>query len=197
MTINKLSAGNTNSQAFLQGGDDGTLQIEVGPVGARVAALSIDALGNATLAKQPIVPVQSMIRLNGANGYGSTNTCIRRFLSVVASQGADMTLNQSAVNGDSVMINVAGVYAISHTACAQATNLDFGITLNSASLSNGTTTQTAAALLAGSNTVGTNLGGSVSVVVALVVGDVVRAHGDANLFGAPARQNAFTITRTS
>ena len=39
---------------------------------------------------------KSMVRLNTANGYGSTNVCIRRFTNVVTNQGSDITYVDSA-----------------------------------------------------------------------------------------------------
>jgi hypothetical protein len=59
----------------------------------------------------PAAP-QSMVRLNTANGYGSTNTKIRRFTTTVTNQGTDITYTDSATLGASFTINTSGVYAI-------------------------------------------------------------------------------------
>lgn len=57
----------------------------------------------------------SMIRVHTANGYGSTGTKIRRFSTVVVSQGSDITRNDSADTGTYFSINTNGVYSVTYS----------------------------------------------------------------------------------
>lgn len=85
--------------------------------------------GVKTFSSQPVFPVQSMVRLNTANGHGSTNTKIRRFTTTVTNQGTDITYADSATLGGSFTINVSGVYAIAYSDCFASTST-FGLSLN-------------------------------------------------------------------
>lgn len=90
-------------------GDTGVNQIQDGVVStAKLAANAV------TPAKTQAGALPSMVRLNTANGYGSTNTKIRRFTNQVVNQGADITYADSSTLGASFTINTAGVYAISY-----------------------------------------------------------------------------------
>ena len=51
----------------------------------------------------------SYVRLNTANGYGSTNTKIRRFTNIVNNVGTDITYADSATLGNTFTINANGV----------------------------------------------------------------------------------------
>jgi hypothetical protein len=78
----------------------------------------------------PVVTTpQSSIKVNTANGYGSTNTRIRRFSNVQTSQGTDITYADSATLGASFTINTSGVYSISYTDSFNVTDAAV-ITLN-------------------------------------------------------------------
>jgi hypothetical protein len=74
-----------------------------------------------------ITAAQSMVRVNTANGYGSTNTKVRRFNTVLTSQGSDITYADSATLGASFTINTNGVYSITYTESFASGEL-FGIT---------------------------------------------------------------------
>lgn len=82
-----------------------------------------------TPAKTQAGALPSMVRVNTANGYGSTNTRIRRFTNTVLLQGADITYVDSATLGASFTVNASGVYSVSYSECFSASN-DFGVTLN-------------------------------------------------------------------
>jgi len=125
-----------NSNGFQVNPDaSGALTFQTGPAGAKVNALSIAADGTPTFLKVPAnAAVQSMVRVNTAAGYGSTNTGVRRYTNTVTSQGADITYTPSAINGDLFTINTAGVYAIS-ASDNWNTALSFALTLNATTLS--------------------------------------------------------------
>ena len=75
--------------------------------------------------------------MNGTPGVGSTNTRIRRFLTVNTNtgEGVDWTFAQSATLGDSVTILRSGVYSVYYTENQQVANGYFGISINSTQLS--------------------------------------------------------------
>ena len=75
----------------------------------------------------------SYVRVNTANGYGSTNTKIRRFTNIVNNVGTDITYADSATLGGTFTINTAGVYSVGFS--DMFTVDDFlGISLNSTQL---------------------------------------------------------------
>jgi hypothetical protein len=76
----------------------------------------------------------SIIWLTGGNGRGSTNTCIRRLLTIVRNLGTAHTLIQSATLGDSVTINKRGLYFVSFTDGNLTAAERVGISLNSTQL---------------------------------------------------------------
>jgi hypothetical protein len=135
----------------------------------------------------------SMVRLNTINGFGSTNTKIRRFLNTVTNQGADITYADSATLGASFTINTAGVYGISYS--DQFTLSDqYGVSLNSASL----TTSFNAIPVSEQVCLTTNAGsaaGCAAVTVYLPAGSVLRPHTAGTGPGLTAA--LFTITRVS
>lgn len=67
--------------------------------------------------------------VGGDNGYGSTNTTIRRYTTVVKQLGASITYKDDAILGGSFTINDDGLYAI--TMMDDTTvNKGFGVSLN-------------------------------------------------------------------
>lgn len=145
---------------------------------------------------QPVVGGvgQSMVRLDGANGYGSTNTRIRRFTNVVTNAGSDLTYADSAANGASFTINTSGVYAISY--CDSfAGGGPLGLSLNSSQLTTDITAITAANRLAMARIANNNYGMEVSWTGYLSAGDVVRAHTNAGAVGTDPVH--FTIVRVA
>lgn len=115
--------------------DDGTNAVRL-PVGITTGfTLQVDPSA-ATGVKwaAPLASAPSELRLNTGNGFGSTNTVIRRFANVVQNIGSDITYTDSAANGASFTINTNGVYAITYTEEGNTGSPIFGISLNSASL---------------------------------------------------------------
>lgn len=137
----------------------------------------------------------SAIRLHTGNGFGSTNTKIRRFTTSVQSTGSDITYTDSATNGASFTVNTAGVYAIAYTDEGDTGAPHMGISLNSSQLTTDLSAITAANRLVGTNFGTGNERGSVAVTVLLAANDVIRAHtnsGTAGFISAPANA-AFAI----
>ena len=136
----------------------------------------------------------SEVIVNTGNGYGSTNTRIRRFTTTQSSVGTDITYADSAANGASFTINTTGIYAISYTERPSSAGY-FGISVNSTELSTSIDT------IADTNRIALSANGaslqatSVSVTTRLASGDVVRAHvGAAGAYDASFAQ-VFRIRR--
>ena len=65
------------------------------------------------IALQPFDASQvDAILVSTPSGYGSTNTNTRKYSVVLLNQSSSMTLTQSATNGDSITVNVAGLYGV-------------------------------------------------------------------------------------
>ena len=190
MAATKLTASGASDGYAALAGDDGSLEIWVGPNGAKILAATFSAAGKLSL------PVQSMVRLNTANGYGSTNTAIRRFTTAVTSQGTDITYVDSATLGASFTINAAGVYSISYSDQFNTAS-SLGITLNTISPSTGVTGVAAAQILAAATSAGPNYGINCSWTGFLPAGSVVRAHASITPSGSNTVLEQFTITRVA
>lgn len=138
-------------------------------------------------------PVRSMIRVHTSNGWGSTNSAIRRFLTLLLSQGTDITYTPSATLGDTFTINAPGVYALSLNDNGSS-GAEFGLSLNSSTLSSSISTIAVADRLGHMTAAGTSFGVTVAWTGYLPAGSVVRVHGGGAAAGSPDRSN-FTIAR--
>lgn len=135
----------------------------------------------------------SEVRVNTANGYGSTNTKIRRFTNVVTNIGSDVTYADSAANGGSFTINKEGVYSVSYSDQGNTSGV-MGLSLNSATLTTNIQSCAASSILAAAQ-MNTNLGNCVAWTGFLSIGDVVRAHTDGTASGTNPNLAQFTIAR--
>ena len=145
-----------------------------------------------TMVVLPTTP--SMVRLNTANGYGSSSTKIRRFTNTVTNQGSDITYADSATLGATFTINTTGIYGISYTDQFNAAG-DVGLSLNSTQLTTGIVSITAADALAVATTGANNYAGSVAVTLYASAGSVIRAHTGGTASGANPTAQQFVITR--
>jgi hypothetical protein len=148
----------------------------------------------------------SMIRCQGSsNGYGSTNTAIRRFAtSPLEEVGTGITYTDSATAGASFTINETGVYTIHYTDVRSNADVTWfqGISKNSSQLTTGINSLTASNRLAYRYEVASgSIWMSVSATVLCVEGDVIRAHNAATSANSAsttaAELTSFTITQVS
>lgn len=138
-----------------------------------------------------VVSNLSMVRLNTANGYGSTNTRIRRFTNTITNTGSDITYADSATLGNSFTINTSGIYAISYTEQYNTTGYN-GISLNTTAPTSNIDVIPVAEILA----IGTN--GSLchaSWSGFLTAGAVIRAHTSGG--ASTALPTTITIVRVA
>lgn len=137
----------------------------------------------------------SMVRLNTTNGYGSTNTKIRRFTNVVTNQGSDITYADSAALGASFTINANGVYAITYVDVFSSA-ADCGLSLNT------TTPTTSISAISATESLSESTGASANFAVQcgwtgyLPQGSIVRPHTSGVSTGTSHPQT-FTITRVA
>ena len=193
-----IQAGNAASTGLVTTGHtDGILELRSGTAAGGTVAMTVDAAQNLTFTKQPIVPVQSMVRLNTGNGYGSTNPFIRRFSTVITNQGTDITYADSATLGATFTINTNGVYAITYSDNFNANGVT-GISLNSAA-PNATIDGAAAdsSRLVMGATSAANLSDCISSTLYLAAGSVIRAHTGGAADSTTPGRSTFTITRVS
>lgn len=129
----------------------------------------------------------SAVRADTGAGFGSTNTLVRRYASIVDNTGGDVTAVQSSINGDSFVINTSGVYAVS---CSDDCNSGVAlvITKNQINATAGTN------ILANSS--GTSQWITASSQVYLTKGDIIRviASAPANILSASTSAK-FSITK--
>lgn len=113
--------------------------------------------------------------VHSGNGYGSTNTKIRRHTTVKKNVGTAITYADSATNGETYTINEGGLYEIQCCDRYTVSSNDcfFGFTLNSVSLT--TNIQSDASRVAMAY-VKDNVYAPITRTVSLVAGDVIRMH---------------------
>lgn len=161
---------------------------------------NLDALsvaGATTLATIPTVTTaQSMVRLNTTNGYGSTNTKIRRFTNVVTNQGSDITYADSATLGGSFTINTSGVYAMSWTTNGGTIGQSFGMSLNTTTPTTNISAIAPNEVIAFVSCPAVGQDACVASTMYLAAGSVVRVHDD-GFASSTAGYAWFTIVRVS
>jgi hypothetical protein len=117
--------------------------------------------------------LESEITVDSGNGFGSTGIYARRFLNVDVNVGSDITLTQSATDGDSFTINTNGIYSISLTDLVTSGD-STSISLNSSGATQINSLTAANRLCSVALPVGVLSG--CSVTLGLSSGDVIRVH---------------------
>jgi len=196
-----IGTSNTDTNNFqLRSNADGTATLARKSDGSGGDVLTIDGGGIVTLASVPkVTAVQSMVRLVGSNGFGTTNTAIWRFTTTVTNQGTDITYAASAANGDTFTVNTNGVYAITYTNQFN-TAASVGVSLNATGADLTTVVQSLAAskILSILSTGGASYMGIASWTGYLPTGSVVMAHNNPSLTaGTLTAAVNFTIVRVS
>ena len=136
----------------------------------------------------------SYVRLNTSNGYGSTNTVIRRFTNIVNNVGTDITYADSATLGATFTINTAGVYSASYND-SFVSGADMGMSINSTQLTTNIVSITVTDRLIAATATSANILSCVSATFYAAAASVVRAHTDAAASGAAPIRTNFTIAR--
>ena len=138
----------------------------------------------------------SYVRLNTANGYGSTNLNIRRFTNIVNQAGGDITYADSATLGATFTINTSGIYSMSFSDQFNISG-GLGFSLNSASLSTGIGGIPVSEVLGACQTSAANTASCASFIGFIAAGGVVRAHTAGAPSGTAPTFCHFSIARVS
>lgn len=136
------------------------------------------------------------ITVTTGNGYGSTNDKIRRYTTTQSSTGTAITYADSAADGASFTINQAGMYEVYIVDARNAGIGILGISLNSNQLTTSIQNITAINRVAITETAGA--GGqrnSVTRVLRLAAGDVIRPHTDGAMDSSAPAASMFSIRR--
>jgi hypothetical protein len=137
----------------------------------------------------------SSVRVNTANGYGSTaSNKIRRFSSVVENLGSDITYLDDSANGATFTIMSSGVYNITYTDQFSAQCL-MGLSKNASSLTSAIQSLSASQILSVTNSVSANQPESVSWQGYLSAGDIIRPHSEGTSSGTTTSAVNFTISK--
>jgi len=132
----------------------------------------------------------SCVKVNTANGYGSTNTRIRRFTNVIINTGSDITYADSATLGGSFTINTTGIYSISFS--------DSYVSADSAAITVNDSAPTGAPVIAdilALDTAGASSSSNVGVTIPLSSGAVVRGRSYNGQAISATNLSMFTIAR--
>lgn len=138
----------------------------------------------------------SNVRLDTANGYGSTATKIRRFTNQRVNIGSGIKYADSAADGASFTAKKSGFYFISYIDKFSAISW-LGISLNSASLTTSIDSLAVPEVLTASTTSSADAAESVSWIGWLSQGDVVRAHTNGSAVSGGSVQTSFSIVSFS
>ena len=136
----------------------------------------------------------SYVRVNTANGYGSTNNKIRRFTNIVNNVGTDITYADSATLGGTFTINTNGVYSVSFSD-QYSVNAELGVSINSTQLTTVIYAINAADILTGGTTAVANSTANASATFYAASGAVIRAQTNGSASGTTVNMCQFTIAR--
>ena len=155
--------------------------------------------GNVVLSASPtftgnVTTPLSYVRLNTANGYGSTNNKIRRFTNIVNNVGTDITYADSATLGGTFTINTTGVYSVSYSD-QFTTAVTMGISIDSTQLTTGITSIAVSNILSAGATAFGGYAQVTSAVFYAAAASVIRAHTDTGVTGSTPTACQFTIAR--
>lgn len=142
------------------------------------------------------------VTVTTGNGYGSTNTKIRRFTTTLSSAGQALTYADSAANGGSITVNEAGLYEITVTDGGAGSNARYGVgaSVNSNQLTTNVESITASHRVGYvtpyNEASGSGAVASIARTIRMAVGDVIRLHnGGTNLPDSTTAANTMLSVR--
>jgi hypothetical protein len=143
------------------------------------------ALGDINVGIAPLHA--SYVRLTGSNGYGSTDTHIRRYTTIEDQRGDDLALTQSSVNGDYVTVNRDGIYSFMIYDNFSSASSYLGLSINTAATTTSVISLASAERLSADTVSTANQLGVATYTGFFRVGDVIRPHTTAQATAAPGR----------
>ena len=142
-------------------------------------------------------PFFSMVRVAVDNGFGSSSTAIRRYTTVITSQGADITYADSATAGALFTVNTSGTYSVTANATFNVAST-IGVSLNAASTTAGITTLAVAQILSMNTSAAADYNTCASWTGYLAANSLIRPHGNASAQGGSNNNtSSFTISRVA
>lgn len=118
------------------------------------------------------------IQVNAPNGFGSTNTAIRRYSTITLNSGGNAYYVDSSTLGATFTIYEAGLYAVAINDCKTSGNPKAGLSLNSNQLTTSVDSITPISCIIDFGITSGNLHAKGFQTLWLVPGDVVRPHID-------------------
>ena len=150
----------------------------------------IQTNGSGVLSFGSVTAPNSCVIVTTGNGYGSTNTAIRRFQTTQQSTGSDITYADSATNGGSMTINTTGIYCVYASDQYGSGQVAYGVSVNSNQLTTDILSITASARICAARSDANAYRISTSNCVKLTAGDVLRHHTN----GSTGQDNsAYTV----
>ena len=138
--------------------------------------------------------LRSEIYVHDGNGYGSTNTKIRRWSTTALSVGKAITYTDSSTLGGAFTINEDGFYSIFHGDSA-STTVELGLSKNSNQLTTNLDSISSDHFLAIAFVTNNSQAGNCAVAVPLEKGDVIRAHHGGICTGGAGVSTGIRITK--
>jgi len=137
----------------------------------------------------------SVVTVTAGLGYGSINTKIRRHSVIEENSGTDITYTDSAADGESYLINTAGLYQCTVRDAKAATGVTIGVSKNSNQLTTAITSITAAhrKMLCSINTGNPTLENS--VIIYCDAGDILRQHDDGSNDSTSSATSLFSVRK--
>jgi hypothetical protein len=189
-----VSGGNSPIVATNGSSIMGAAEVEQISIRVKVDALSVTETKTVPLTSSVLVEeADSVVRLYTANGYGSTNTKIRRFSGLADNRGSDISYSDTSTLGSAFTINTSGIYHITYVDNFSAITT-IGISKNSTQLTTNVYSITSTDVLAMASTSGLDHSETVSWTGYLAAGDVIRPHTDGTASNT-ATHAYFTIAR--
>lgn len=142
------------------------------------------------------IPFRDEVSLYTSNAYGSSATKIVRFTTVAQNAGSSLTLTQSAANGDSVTVNVTGLYFVQAEVPSSDADREYGITVNQSNLTDSIGSVTATQVLAADSGTGSRRTNCATLTY-LAAGDVIRVCTDAGTLVTTAGHGRFRVVRVA
>jgi len=139
----------------------------------------------------------SVVTVTAGLGYGSTNTKIRRHSVIEENSGTDITYTDSVTDGESYLINTAGLYQCTARDAKATTGVTVGVSKNSNQLTTAITNITAAhrKMLCSVNTGNPTL--EKSVIIYCEVGDILRQHDDGSNDSTSSLTSLFSVRKVN
>jgi hypothetical protein len=190
---NPLTKSNANSLVVGGAGEIISLYASV-PIAGLTASTIVSKTIDLTSA-QLVQQVDSEIKVEAANGYGSTNTRIPRFLTIVKNIGSDIRYTDDAALGASFTVLKAGTYMLEGVLASGAGAMIGGASINSTQLTTNVDSITNTDRLASSRGGAANDPAVFSKTFYANAGDVIRPHADATALSTSAYFTWFSLAK--